>query len=65
MNTNSPITHEDIAQRAHDIWEQFGRPEGHETEHWFRAENELRKERGQTGQFAQIDADSKAGKKPR
>lgn len=65
MNTDSPITHEEITQRAHDIWEQSGRPEGHETEHWFRAENELRKERGQAEQFAKSDADSKAGKKSR
>jgi hypothetical protein len=47
MNS-STISHTDIAQRAHEIWEQSGRPEGQETEHWLRAERELRQERGLT-----------------
>lgn len=65
MKTNSPITHEEIAQRAHDIWEESGRPEGHETEHWLRAENELRKERGQAEQFAKRDAGPNARQRAR
>lgn len=51
MNSSSPITHEEIAERAHDIWEQSGRPESQETDHWLRAERELQKERGQAKQF--------------
>lgn len=39
------ITHEKITQRAFEIWERQGKPEGREQEHWFRAEEELRKEK--------------------
>lgn len=38
------ITFEQIAERAFEIWKNEGEPEGHEQEHWFRAEAELRKE---------------------
>jgi hypothetical protein len=31
-----------IAQRAYEIWMQSGRPNGHDQEHWFQAERELR-----------------------
>ena len=34
------ITSEEVAQRAHGIWEQSGRPDGQATEHWLRAERE-------------------------
>jgi hypothetical protein len=44
-------THEEILARAHDIWEQSGRPEGHAMEHWLRAEQELRKEREQADEL--------------
>lgn len=30
-----------IRRRAHEIWEQEGRPHGKETEHWERATREL------------------------
>jgi hypothetical protein len=53
MNSNALITHEEITRRAHAIWEQCGRLEGHELEHWLRAEHELRRERHQAAQFAQ------------
>jgi len=33
------------AERAYRIWEQMGRPEGQELEHWLRAEAELASER--------------------
>ena len=65
MKSNSPITHEEITQRAHDIWEQSGRPAGQETEHWFRAEQELRKERGQVEQFSKGDMGSQGNRKMR
>lgn len=32
---------EQIRQRAHEIWEREGRPEGKEKEHWERAEREI------------------------
>lgn len=31
----------EIADRAHEIWEQEGRPHGKALEHWLRAETEL------------------------
>ena len=36
------ITYEQIAQRAYEIWEREGKPEGREQEHWLLAEEELR-----------------------
>jgi len=38
---NAP-SHEAIAQRAHEIWENEGRPEGRAMEHWLRAVSELK-----------------------
>jgi hypothetical protein len=40
-NAGAPA-HEAIAQRAHEIWETEGRPEGRALEHWFRAISELK-----------------------
>jgi hypothetical protein len=36
------ISPEQIAERAHSIWEREGRPEGRDKEFWFRAEAELK-----------------------
>ncbi|TIP54858.1 MAG: DUF2934 domain-containing protein, partial [Mesorhizobium sp.] len=33
--------HERIRQRAHEIWEQAGRPEGAHMEHWEQAAAEI------------------------
>ena len=33
--------HERIRQRAHEIWEQAGRPEGAHMEHWDKATAEI------------------------
>lgn len=35
---------ERIRQRAHELWEEEGHPEGREADHWQRAERELRGE---------------------
>jgi hypothetical protein len=35
------VTHEEIARRAHEIWEQEGRPHGRDAEHWLVAERQL------------------------
>lgn len=37
---------ERIRQRAHEIWEEEGRPEGREYSHWLRARAEIRAEDG-------------------
>lgn len=36
-----PDRHERIKQRAYEIWEQQGRPEGKEHEHWQQAADEF------------------------
>jgi hypothetical protein len=41
MNSNSSITHETVARRAYQIWEENGRQDGTETKHWLQAESEL------------------------
>jgi hypothetical protein len=38
--------HDEIARRAYRIWEDAGRPEGQEVEHWTAAEAELSPEAG-------------------
>jgi hypothetical protein len=35
------ISEDRIRMRAHELWEQHGRPEGHDVEFWLRAEREL------------------------
>jgi hypothetical protein len=35
-----------IAQRAHEIWQERGCPEGSACQDWFQAENELKQQRG-------------------
>ena len=48
MDQNHPDQdhHERIRQRAHEIWEREGRPEGMDADHWSRAEQELRNRMG-------------------
>lgn len=48
MDQNHPDQdrQERIRQRAHEIWESEGRPEGREADHWSRAEQELRNRMG-------------------
>jgi len=41
---NEP-THDEIAAVARAIWEQEGRPEGRNVEHWLQAEKQLRQRR--------------------
>lgn len=36
----------EIARRAYQIWEQAGRPDGHDLEHWYQASDELIRARG-------------------
>jgi hypothetical protein len=46
MNSTASVTHEKISQRAHQLWEQAGRPAGSEVDHWLRAERELQQDQG-------------------
>ncbi|MBN9056611.1 DUF2934 domain-containing protein [Shinella sp. NM-101] len=38
---------ERIRKRAHEIWEEEGRPEGREYSHWLRARADIRAEDGE------------------
>ena len=38
---NSP-THEEIAQRAYQVFLERGQPEGHDLDHWLEAEAQLK-----------------------
>jgi len=40
------LTAEKIRKRAHELWEQAGKPEGRDEEFWHLAEQELRNEDG-------------------
>jgi hypothetical protein len=57
MNSTALISHENISKRAHQIWEESGRPDGSEMAHWLQAESELRAQHGNTG-----EADGERGK---
>ncbi len=47
--SNEPLDQETIAALARKFWEEEGRPEGKDQEHWLRAETQLRaQERKQT-----------------
>lgn len=35
------LTQEDISQRARELWESYGRPDGRDTEIWLEAERQL------------------------
>jgi hypothetical protein len=41
MNPIPSVSHAAIEQRAHQIWQQAGQPDGNETAHWLQAEREL------------------------
>lgn len=51
MSPIEVITYEEIAAHAYAIWDECGRPEGRELEHWLRAEQELRVERERAEQL--------------
>ena len=58
-NNQSP-THDEIAARAHRIYEMEGRPEGKATQHWLLAEAQLIAERKNQSAQAQKTAEAKS-----
>lgn len=50
MNSTSSVSHESIARRAHQIWEETGQQDGSETAHWLQAERELQAHHGKAGE---------------
>jgi hypothetical protein len=51
-NPNSYPTRDAVEQRAREIWEQRGRPDGQELDHWYQAEKELLEMRNQAEKAA-------------
>ena len=45
---SAPDLQEQIRRRAHELYEQRGRDEGHELEDWLRAESEVTQKKGKT-----------------
>jgi Protein of unknown function (DUF2934). len=52
--------HEEIARRAHELWEQEGRPEGRDFDHWIEAERQLRGAPAQPESTADARAEARA-----
>ncbi|WMT92884.1 DUF2934 domain-containing protein [Pelagibacterium sp. H642] len=50
-----------IRERAHQIWEEEGRPEGLEQDHWERAAREIDSEEGQPRDDGQLDNEQGSG----
>jgi hypothetical protein len=40
-HAHEQLSHEEVARRAYQLWEDSGRPTGEEWAHWFRAEAEM------------------------
>lgn len=51
-SSTEDLTAEEISRRAYNLWEQEGRPESRDLEHWLRAEQELRARLQSTGTSA-------------
>lgn len=53
---------EQIRARAHQIWEEEGRPEGREQEHWSKAAREMEGHRAtEEGAFTGIESETQPG----
>jgi hypothetical protein len=58
--SNQSPTHEEIAARAHRLYETEGRPEGKAMQHWLQAESQLSAERKNQSAQAQKTAEAKS-----
>lgn len=56
--TSRPPTHDEIAARAYAMWEDQGRPEGHDSDIWLAAERALRDEAAGYREVDQLPADA-------
>ena len=46
-----------IRERAYQLWEQAGRPDGKEVEHWLRAESEIAAEEQGLAQELELETE--------
>lgn len=49
---------DDIEKRAHELYEQSGRQEGHDWENWFEAERMVQERQGPQGPMVESAADN-------
>lgn len=52
--STQPTSTTEIAARAREIWMQEGCPDGHDVEHWLKAEAQIRAEKEFSGQHVQL-----------
>jgi len=62
QSSKSPTAHsrpepEEIARRAHQLWEERGKPHGSPDDDWYRAEHELRHQSDQRAGEADPEED--------
>ncbi len=62
--TETTIAHDDIAALARQYWEEEGRPDGKDEEHWHRARRELEMQRQPQGS-AKVAAAAPPAKGPK
>ena len=61
---STPLARDKVADRARRIWEERGRPEGRDLEHWLEAERQLRvgdaktNRAGNSGELTREDVES-------
>jgi hypothetical protein len=53
----NPDRHAAIAARAHQIWQEAGRPDGQDAEHWHRAEQEHGEAEARSAAVEQFNAE--------
>ena len=58
LTPNIIVTEDKIRRRALELWEQRGRPEGHDAEFWTQAERELTLGENRSG----VTANAKSGR---
>lgn len=46
MASSTNNVEDEVRRRAHELWEQYGRPDGGQEEFWLKAEREIYREKG-------------------
>jgi hypothetical protein len=59
LSTSHEASAELISRRAYEIWEQEGRPEGRDLQHWLQAEQELSAKSNGSTQSASLQPNGK------
>ena len=54
-----------MRDRAHALWEQAGRPHGHDAEHWSQAEREIAAEENAPSSAPAATSPRRSGPKPK